>query len=296
MEMKWLRTFVLAASELNYRKTAEQLYITQPAVSLHIKQLEEELQESLFIKKGRHIQLTEFGRMFRGEAMELLQHYDSAIQRVYSLKQGYRKTLTIGITPLLVDSIFPSVVRRFQEKYQDIELAIQVAESSQLQNLVESDRIDIAFSCLPSFNGNLFCEKLFEDRINLVTVHDGYDFESAPAFDSHELLNQSIIFTDHHPSYWDRLKREIQRHVASPNFLKVTQSYATKRFILEGMGISFLPAFAVSREIKEGRMLMVDTPFFNLPHCSIHTLYKYDHFYEEEFLNFVNQFLFTNTI
>ncbi len=291
MEIKWLNTFSIAAEELNYRKTAEKLYITQPAVSLHIRQLEEELQETLFEKKGRHIQLTEFGRIFRIEAMSLIQNYENVLQKMKSVKQGYHKTFTIGMTSLLIDSIFPSIIRRYQEKNQDIELAIQVTESSQLQKMIEDDQIDIAFSCLPSSSGSLFCKKLFSDSITLAVPHDGYDSETAPPLDPYGLMNQSIIFTHHHPGYWDLLKREIQRYVPSSRFLRITQSHAAKRFIQEGMGISFLPSFAINREIQEGRMLAIDTPFLDLPSCSIYSLHKYDHSYEKEFLAFVNSFL-----
>ncbi|MFD2925705.1 LysR family transcriptional regulator [Halobacillus naozhouensis] len=293
MEIKWVKTFSIAAEELNYRKTAEKLFITQPAVSLHIRQLEEELQKELFVKQGRNIQLTEFGRMFRSEAAGLLEYYENVLKKVRSVKQGYRQTFMIGMTPLLIDSIFPSIIRRFQEKNQSVELSIQVTESSQLQGLIEDDQIDIGFSCLPSISEGLFCEKLFSDSITLAIPHDGYDLETAPAFDPYEIMSQSIIFTDHHPGYWERLKSEIQRHVPSPRFLKVSQSHAAKRFIQEGMGISFLPTFAINREIQEGRMLVVDTPFLDLPSCSIYSLHKYDHSYEKEFTAFVTDFLLT---
>ncbi len=290
MEIKWLKTFALASDLLNYRKTAEQLYITQPAVSLHIKQLEEELNEKLFTKKGRGLLLTEFGRQFRMEAAEMIDHYESMLHRVKSFQQGYRKTLRIGMTPLLVDSVFPSIIRRFTEHHPALELAITVAESEEFQSLVKRDVLDLAFSCLPARNSSLYCEELFSDSVSLVTAHDGLDLESAPALDWEALLNQSIIFTDHHPGYWDTLKRNIQERTTTHRFLKISQSHAAKRFILEGMGVSFFPAFAVRRELLEGRMITVDTPSLSLPVCTIYTVYKYSHSFETELLNFTRQF------
>ncbi|ARI77355.1 LysR family transcriptional regulator [Halobacillus mangrovi] len=290
MDFKWLRTFLLAADELNYRKVAEQLFITQPAVSLHIRQLEDHLGSKLFQKQGRHIQLTEFGKAFRVEANNLLEHYATMIQRVNRRQQGYSSTLSIAMTPLLVESLFPTILRKYSELYPHIEISIKVAESAGLQKMVEASQVDLAFSCLPTVYSNLICEKVFEDTISLVAVHDGWDEEVAPPIDPYELLSKSIIFTDHHPAYWNRLKRDIQMHLPSYRFLSVSQSHAAKRFVLEGMGVSFLPNFIIRREINEGRLLAIEVPFIDLPTASIYAFYQNEGSKEQQFVSFLDQF------
>ncbi|UOQ42929.1 LysR family transcriptional regulator [Halobacillus salinarum] len=290
MDMKWLRTFELAAKLLNYRKVAEQLYITQPAVSLHIKQLEEELNCKLFVKKGRHIQLTESGRHFRMEALQLLTQYETTLQKMNTMRQGFTDSLKIGITPLLIESTFPSIIRKYTEKQPTIELAITVAESSELAGMLEKDQIDVAFSCLPSLDSSIICEELFHDTLTMVIAHDGLDLESAPPLDPVALFKEKLIFSHHHPSYWPSLIRNIQLNAPTARFLKVTQSHAAKRFILEGMGISFFPSFAVRRELMEGRLLEVHPPPFPLPVCSIYVSLKYEHSVESDLVQFTRRF------
>ncbi|KHE71983.1 LysR family transcriptional regulator [Halobacillus sp. BBL2006] len=293
MDFKWLRTFLLAAEELNFRKVAEQLFITQPAVSLHIRQLEDHLGAKLFQKKGRHIQLTEFGKKFRVDAHDLLNHYDSMIQRVNRRQQGYDSTLSIAMTPLLVESVFPTIIRKYTELYPNLELSIKVVDSSSLQKLVEASEVELAFSCLPALYSNLVCEKLLEEKISLVAVHDRWDEETAPPLDAIEILSSSTIFTDHHPAYWGRLKRDIQNQLSSYRFLPVSQSHVVKRFILEGMGVSFLPSLITRREIKEGRLMKIDTPFLELPSSAIYVLYQNQNSKEQRFVRFVEQFQMT---
>ncbi|MGI8315250.1 LysR family transcriptional regulator [Halobacillus mangrovi] len=293
MDFKWLRTFLLAAEELNYRKVAEQLFVTQPAVSLHIRQLEDYLGSKLFQKQGRHIQLTEFGKAFRVEANDLLKHYETVIQRVHRHQQGYSSTLSIAMTPLLVESLFPTILRKYSETYPHIEIPIKVAESADLQKMVEASEVDLAFSCLPSVYSSLVCDKVIEDTISLVTIHDGWDDEVAPPIDPYELLSKSIIFTDHHPVYWKRLKRDIQMHISGYRFISVSQSHSAKRFILEGMGVSFLPTFIIRREINEGRLLAIDAPFIELPTASIYALYQNNGSKEQQFVSFLDRFHIT---
>lgn len=64
MEIKWLKTFIIAASYENFRQASEDLFLTQPAVSKHIQRLQQELGDELFEKKGKYIGLTEAGRFF----------------------------------------------------------------------------------------------------------------------------------------------------------------------------------------------------------------------------------------
>lgn len=67
MELNWLRTFIAASQTRNFRKASEQLYISQPSVSVHIKQLEKELGVALFERSNKKVALTEAGRYFVGK-------------------------------------------------------------------------------------------------------------------------------------------------------------------------------------------------------------------------------------
>ncbi|WP_079480056.1 LysR family transcriptional regulator [Halobacillus salinus] len=293
MELKWLRTFLLTAKLQNYRKVAESLHMTQPAISSHIKLLEQSLGASLFRKEGRRITLTSFGRSFIPEAQSLIAHYEDMMHRTSRMQQGYNSSLSIAITPLLVDSVFPAILRKFAEDHPEVELEITVAESFDLQELVEDAKVDVALSCLKSTSVHMSCVNLVDEPISLVIAHDGWDTETAPVLDPVELMATSIIFTDHHPSYWPSLKQQIRDNVSSYRFVKVSQSHAAKRFILEGMGVSFLPLFTARREIQEGRLLPVETPFLELPTSSIFALFNSDDQKISGFVDYLRRFKVT---
>ncbi|MCA0969000.1 substrate-binding domain-containing protein [Halobacillus litoralis] len=225
------------------------------------------------------------------EAETLMKQYDGMLQRTSRLQQGYQSSLSIAMSPLLVDSIFPSILRKYTEDERNTELSITVAESSDMQQLIEDSEVDVALSCTPSNSKHIQTTLLSEESITLVTAHDGWDSESGPVVEALELLSTHVIFTDHHPTMWPTLKRQVKMHAKASRFAKVSQSYAAKRFILEGMGVSFLPFFAVSREIQEGRMITVETPFMELPKIDLYALHPIHEAKSEVFVEFVKGYL-----
>ncbi|MGY0691709.1 LysR family transcriptional regulator [Virgibacillus sp. FSP13] len=292
MDKRILETFILAAECENFRLVAEKLFITQPAVTFHIKQLEKELGNKLFVKNGRNIILTELGRLFYFEAKEIIAQYNKSINTINRFQQGYYKTIRIAISALMADTIMPSILRQYTEQYPHVELSIQVLESEQISYVVDSGEIDIGLSCLPGLS-TINSVKFYEESVSLVCSHDGYDAESGPIIDAQELLEGQIIFTDNHPAYWGSIKEQLKTSMSTYKLMKVNQAHITKRFVLEGIGISFLPKSIINREMLEGRLLEVPVPFMNLPTASMYIVYKYDHQLESDFVKFISNFHFS---
>ncbi|WP_106497472.1 LysR family transcriptional regulator [Lentibacillus sp. Marseille-P4043] len=292
MDMRTLEMFILAAECENFRMVAEKMFITQPAVTFQIRQLEKELGNKLFIKSGRNIALTELGRLFYIEAKEIIAQYNKSINTINRFQQGYYKTIRVAISALLADTILPSILRQYTERYPHVELSIQVLESEQISNVVFSGEVDIGLSCLPGLS-TVNSVKFYEEPVSLVCSHDGYDAETGPIIDARGLLEGHIIFSDNHPAYWGSIKEQLKASVNTYKLMKVNQSHITKRFVLEGIGVSFLPKSIINREMMEGRLLEVPVPFMNLPTASMYIVYKYDHQLESDFVKFISNFQFS---
>ncbi|MEC5422534.1 LysR family transcriptional regulator [Virgibacillus sp. C22-A2] len=287
--MRTLQTFILSAEHENFRLVAEKLYITQPAVTFQIKHLEKELGDKLFIKNGRNIALTEFGRLFYREAKDMMLQFDKSIEAVTRFKQGFSKTVRIAISPMLADTILPSILREFIKKFPTIELSIRVLESNEISEVIEKGEVDIGLSCMEGFT-TIKSVKFHEETVSLVCAHDGYDSESGPVIDAKDLLEHNIIFSDSHPTYWNSIKEQFKSSGMNYRLMRVNQSHVTKRFVLEGIGVSFLPRSIINREIMEGRLLEVPVPFIELPTASMYILYKYEYQLESDFVKFVSNF------
>jgi len=290
MEFQWLETFVTAAECGNFRRTAEILYISQPSVTVHIKQLEKELGVPLFDREGKRVKLTEAGRRYFVHAQNLLKEYQKGLEDLHSFRQGYSTKLTIAISPLIADTILPFVLKSYTKQYPEVEISVKIIESLEIEQAVLQEEVDIGLSCLMSHHPEIICQPLYKDHVILVAQHDGRDFETAPPLDEEEVLTSNYLLTHNHPGYWEELCREVKSKYPGTRMMKVSQIHITKRFITEGLGVSFLPTSTVRRELLEGRLLEVDCQSIHLPDADTYAIMKYDHSKQKEFLKFISNY------
>ncbi|MGA4718569.1 LysR family transcriptional regulator [Fictibacillus nanhaiensis] len=292
MEFSWLQTFITAAECENFRRTSEILHVSQPSVSVHIKMLESELGMSLFLRDGRRVKLTAEGRRYLQHAKKLMEVYESGLEDLNAFQQGYDTKLCIGISPLIADTILPSVLKRYVKANPDVEISIKIIDSEDIERAVLNEDVDLGLSCLGSSHAEITSQMLYQDKIVLVAPHDGLDFEAAPPLDEKEVLLSNYLLTHNHPGYWDDLCRRVKSRYPGVRMMKVSQIHITKRFIAEGLGISFLPLSTVRRELLEGRLLEVDCYSVDIPDAHTYALTKYNHGKQKEFLTYLSGYRF----
>jgi len=274
MDIQWLKTFVSTAQHENFRRAAEQLFLSQPTVTMHIKRLEETLAISLFERRGRNVYLSNAGRRFLPFAQTMIDNFEMGVQDLESWRQGYKSKITIAVSPLIAASTLPSIVRKFLKAHPNIEVSIEVKESVEIGEAVSHGYADIGLSRMKASQKNVMTRKLREDPVILVVPHDGIESESGPPIMLETLLQNHMILTYNHPEYWDKLLNEIQMKYPRTRTMTVSQVYITKRFIEEGLGISFLPRSTVMRELIEGRVLEVYTDEIKMPTASTYMIHQ----------------------
>ncbi|WP_124221473.1 LysR family transcriptional regulator [Aquisalibacillus elongatus] len=290
MELTWMKTFVTVADLGNFRKASEALYVSQPTVTVHIKSLEKELGVTLFERGTRFVRLTEEGRVYLPYVKDVLGLHQEGLQQIHSFTQGYRKSLKLAISPLIADTVMPFVLKKYIEAKPEVEISVEIMESAYIEKAVMDEQVDIGFTLLETRHKVLHQTKLYDDQVVFCVPHDGLDTETAPALEVDQLLEDYYLLTHSHPVYWDELMNQIKTNYPHTKTMKVSQNHITKRFIVSGLGVSFLPKSTITREIIEGRMLVVEIPFVDLPEVSTYSLTKYNHSLEQDFIEFVSQF------
>ncbi|UUZ75258.1 LysR family transcriptional regulator [Polaromonas sp. P1(28)-13] len=144
MELRHLRYFVGVAELGSVSRAAEKLFIAQPALSAQIRQLEEELGVSLFVRLPRGVRLTQAGESFLVDARAILARAQQATVRVRERQSGQRATLRLGLVPSTTHSVLPGLLQRVRDSglVANIE-AREMITSRQLQAL-RNDEIDRA--------------------------------------------------------------------------------------------------------------------------------------------------------
>lgn len=272
MNLNWLRTFISAATYENFHKTSEVLYLSQPTVTVHIKQLEKELGIELFLRKGRVVTLTSAGRKFLSHAKSIIEEVERGKKQIERLRQGYQQTLTLAVSPLIASTYLPYWVKTFLRGHKETEVIIRVVESDVISEEVGKGGADLGLSSMKTNLLGLTCEKLYEEPLVIVAPHDGRELENGPPIELEELMERELLLTHNHPEYWESVLMEVKNRYPFTRTMKVSQVHVTKRFIEEGIGFSILPHSVVRRELAEGRMLEISKDQIDLPSSATYLL------------------------
>lgn len=264
-----MKTFIIAAKYENFRKTSEELFLTQPAITKHIKRLEENLNIQLFERIGKNIVLTSAGHHFLPYAREILTKYEEGLDNFESWKQGYKSKLTIVTSPQIASSVLPAILRKFIDENPQIEVLINVLSSYEIGEEISEGRADLGLTRIKPIQANIDCNLVHQETVILVGPHTKGD-----KYDEKEVLKKYRLITHNHPDYWTQLLSNIKRSYPTVKTMKVNQIEVTKRFIEHGLGISYLPYSMVKDEIKMGKLLEIKSDKIALPTSSTYILSK----------------------
>lgn len=274
MEYRWIETFLVAAKYKNFRMASEQLNLSQPSITVHIKQLEDALNTTLFKRENNRVTLTESGKLFLVQAKKMKQQWDESLQ-IFALQQkGVIEKCQIAITPMMVETILPNILYEFISTHPEYEISITIEESEKMEQLIEAGDIQLAIGLVQPVSKRVRSHLFVESPLQLAYPLDQYDDETGVFIEEHELFQQYPLFTGHDPTNFAYIQKEVARHYPSCKQIQLSHSYAVKKFIRDGLGISFLPKLILRKDMMEGRLNIYDFQSFPLPNVSLYFLYK----------------------
>lgn len=286
MEIKWIQTFVIAAKYENFRKAADELFLTQPAVTKHIKRLEESIDILLFERIGTKISLTAAGREFLVFARELVSTYEKGMQNFESWKQGFNRKLIIATAPQIASSFLPSLLRTFTNQNPGIEVIINVLKSYEIGEEVSAGRADIGLTRIRPVQANIKCELVHEESVLFVGPYHSQD---EGRLTEEQILQKYRLITDNHPDYWDLLLAQVKKYYPFVKAMTVNQVEVSKRFIEEGLGVSFLPVSMVQEDIAAHKLFELKTEKIIPPTSSTYVLSNIETDEARAFIQFLKE-------
>lgn len=202
MTIDMLREFQLLATYLNYTYVSNILYITQPTLTKHINQLEEELSQTLFIRTTKGVQLTYAGQIFLESAVAMLKTWDRALSDLSFLGQMQTGSLDIGFTVYAIDEILRPVTKALSEEYPGIQLNLTSPAPEDPVNLVLRDEIDIAETYRLPFAGSELLTFQNAGRLRFLAVlPEGHRLADREEITISELQGETFVFTKAYPLF-----------------------------------------------------------------------------------------------
>ncbi|HZC36252.1 MAG TPA: LysR substrate-binding domain-containing protein [Chthoniobacterales bacterium] len=149
MELRQIRSFLSIAETLHFGRTAEMIHLSQPALSLQIRALEDEIGVRLFERNRRKTVLTAAGVAFREDATEALLRLDQAVHKARLAANGKLGILRIGFISTAGNEIVPTIVRQFRERNAEVEFSLRNLLTIDQIQMLEAGSLDIGFLRLP---------------------------------------------------------------------------------------------------------------------------------------------------
>ena len=148
MDIEKMRMFAAVADCLNFTKAAERLYISQPTLSRHISDLEEQMGVELFIRTTRTVSLTAAGRVFKAEAKQILDKYESMLGRIQNLKSGASGVIRVGSQELFAQNILPAAIQSFSKHFESVELQLMEMRNDEVLSALRDGIVDVGLMLL----------------------------------------------------------------------------------------------------------------------------------------------------
>lgn len=199
-----LRAFHAVAENGGFSAAAKALGLTQPAITLQVQALEQRYNAKLFIRRGRHTEITSSGQMLLSLSKRIFSLEKEAHILLSSLEKLEAGALKISASSSLVSL---PILSKFQEKYPAINLSFSVAAPAQLEANILDYQIDIAFQEHPPTNTRLFTSKLYDEPLKLA-VSTKHPWAARTSVAASELQDLRVIFPfsndikQQQPSHW----------------------------------------------------------------------------------------------
>ena len=212
MELKQWRCFVTLAEIGNIRRAASLLAVSQPALSVRIQRLEEDLGFALFDRQARGVRLTEQGARLLPHARRLLSRAAETDEAARAIGRGAFDRLEIGVTPIAALSFCPDAMRAFSAVHPGVVLALTEGLSDELEEAVAHRRLDLAVVHPPSSRDDLVVREVARDRF-VAVVPAAHPLAGAERIAAADLRQQTLVGVrrDVGPVVFDRIAAYLAR-------------------------------------------------------------------------------------
>ncbi|QBQ41241.1 LysR family transcriptional regulator [Sphingobacterium psychroaquaticum] len=262
-----IKVFYVVAKELSFTRAARELFISQPAVSKHIQELETSIGQALFLRKGKGLVLTEAGHTLLDSAKVIMKEYALADYRLGLLRDQVVGQLIVGASTTLAQYIMPKLIAGFVKEYPDVRIKLFNGNTADVDRWLNDKRIGIGFvEGLPE-DSSLKYSKLWGDSLVPVARPDHPIFKDA-TIKLDDLRRQEFIFREQgsgtNDIVFQRFKQfgiEIKELL---NRVQMSSSESIKRYVELSDCIGIMSIHAVKDELERKDLRLVEVEGFSI--------------------------------
>ena len=256
MEIRQLRAFVAIADSGTFTAGAHRVNVTQAAISMQIRQLENETGARLFIRAPRRVILTEAGEHLLVRARQILREHDAALDEIAELAGAERGRLRIGTASAMVttDSL-PKILQDVRQNHPRADIAVTSGTSESLVEQILEGELDIAFVSLPVEARGIQTERLSEDQL-VAIASPNHRLAKQATISPYTLAGEKLILGER----GGNTRRLIDQFFAQAGVtitvaMELSRQAAIRRMVEEDMGVGIVPLHSAREAVAEGRLV-----------------------------------------
>jgi DNA-binding transcriptional LysR family regulator len=255
-----LQVFHTVAKHLSFTRAAEQLFMTQPAVTFQVKQLEEQFNARLFERSHGKIALTPAGRLVMDYAERILGLSGEMETRVAELTGATSGTLLLGASTTIAEFILPRILGEFKVEHPQVHAHLTVGNSETIESRVADNALDVGLIESPSHRAGLAVEACCEDELVLICA-PGHRFAKAAAVRPQELAGEPFVSRELGSGTREFMDQYLRRCKVAPEDINVVMELgspeAIKGVVETGLGVAIVSRATVAKELKLGTLAVM---------------------------------------
>jgi len=260
LDLDVLRSFLVLSEQLHFRRAAEVLHISQPALSKQIRRLEDQLGGQLLTRRSKGLHLTPAGNVLVQHARQIIENSASAERITRLALKGEAGTLRVGFGIAVLARGFPNLLLRFRKRFPNIELSVRnMSTSDQIQGLGDK-KIDVGFVRLPVRSQNIATIPIVKERLMIVLSEQAtYDAKNGLA-----ALNSAPFILPcrgDSVSFYDHVLRTCRAAGFMPRIVQEADVFFTAlNLVRAGLGVSIAPSAVQLMRVPQIRFAETRVP------------------------------------
>ena len=256
-----LKVFYTVAQTLNFNKAAEKLFISQPAVTKHIRELEQHFGITLFDRKHKRISLTNEGEIVKLYAQNIFDQYQKLDFELNLLKNKTAGILRIGASTTIAQYIIPPVLANFHKRFPDVSMNLYNANSHDIEHMLLTGSIDLGIVEGINTNTDLKYLPYMKDEIVLVTSVNNKSLKK-DTISIKDLGKFPLIMREEGSGTFDIIKNTLRKSGFDPTNLKIEMQLgsteAIKNYLIHSNAFAFLSVYGIRTELSSNKLQIID--------------------------------------
>ncbi|MDP9741020.1 UNVERIFIED_ORG: DNA-binding transcriptional LysR family regulator [Bacillus sp. B2I3] len=249
-----LKVFVTVIEQKNFSRAGDILNLSQPGVSLHIRNLENELGTKLIYRSPKQVQITEPGKILYRHAKQMLNHYETAKREINEFNNVVSGTMKIGASFTIGEYYLPKVLAEFAAQYPMVDIQIIISNSNDVIQGIRSNKLDIGLIEGETDYKDIDVRPFMNDEM-IVVVPPNHPLSQMDLIEGNMLQNQTWVLREQGSgtrTYSDKLLSSLELNIKKTFIF--TSIQGVKEAVMAGLGIALLSRLTVQKELKSNEL------------------------------------------